>query len=65
MPVSKTLVVVISGLVILAFFLIIVIAKSYGVGIPVFQTVYDYLSNALKNIPFLTGNMTEWPAWAR
>jgi hypothetical protein len=65
MPVSKTLIVVIAGLVILGLLLVIVIANWYGKGIPVFQMAYEYLSNAARNIPFLTGNMTDWPTWAR
>ena len=65
MPVSKTLVVVIAGLVILALLFILVIANWYGKGIPVFQIVYEYLRKSIGNIPFITGNMTEWPEWAR
>ncbi len=60
---TKTLVVIISGLVILVLAILIIYAW-YEKGIPVVDIVIDYLDRLFKRSSWLTGNTTEWPHWA-
>ncbi len=62
---SKTILVVVAGLVILAILFILVIYTWYQKGIPVIDTVIKYLKDAIGGSSWLTGNMTDWPRWAR
>jgi hypothetical protein len=62
---TKTITVVIAGLAILALLFAIVISYSYSQGIPVFQIILERLSKVASLIPFVTGNMTDWPEWAK
>ena len=62
---TKTLVVIVAGLVILALLFVLVIYNYYGKGIPVIDLVIEYLKKAIEGSSWLTGNMTEWPEWAK